>query len=112
MAKQDFSKISEQFSKAAGTGRRGQGEITAEEKAEREATGRTQGRKGCQKPVKRLNFAMTPENHDFVMILSKASGKNMTDVTNSIITKYRAEHPELQAEAQKFVDIVNGHDWA
>lgn len=78
-----------------------------EEKAEREATGATQGRKGCKKPGKRLNLLLSPENHEFIDIMSRATGRNMTEMINDIITAYRDEHPEFMEKAAGFLDFVN-----
>lgn len=62
-----------------------------EEIAERMATLRTQGRKGCR--AVRINMAFTPENHEFIKRVARASGQTMTEFTNRIVEIYRREHP-------------------
>lgn len=73
-----------------------------EEAAERAAQLRTQGRKGCK--ATRINMAFTPDNHEFVKIMSRITGKSMTEFTNYVIERYRTEHPEIFEQAK---DIIN-----
>ena len=89
------------------TSKKEQKPVTPEEKAEREATGATQGRKGCKKPGKRLNLLLSPDNHEFVEIMARATGRSMTDLINDILTAYRNEHPEFLEKAESFLDFVN-----
>lgn len=107
--KKDFSTISTgrvQSVIEQATGKRGQ-QATAspEEQAERAAELRTQGRKGCKAP--RINLAFTTENHEFVKVMAKASGRTMTTMVNDIITAYRNEHPEFMEQAHNFLDYIN-----
>ena len=84
------------------TGRRGQQPaVTPEEAEERAATLRTQGRKGCK--AVRINMAFTPENHEFIKILSKVTGHTMTEFTNLVIEQYRTEHPETYNQAKSIL---------
>ena len=88
------------------TSRKGQqGEASPQEKAERASKLKTQGRKGCK--ATRINMAFSPENHEFIAVMSKASGKTMTEFTNLVIAAYRREHPEIMAQAQAFLDTIN-----
>jgi len=75
--------------------------VTPEEKAEREATGRTQGRKGCR--AVRINMAFWTDNHDFIKTMARLSGKTMTEYTNLVIAKYREEHPEIYERAKALI---------
>lgn len=85
-----------------GASRKGQQqEVTPEEKAEREATGRTQGRKGCK--ATRINMAFWSENHDFIKTMARISGKTMTEYTNLVIQKYREEHPDIYERAKSLI---------
>ena len=89
-----------------GTSRKGQqGTASPQEAAERAAELKTQGRKGCK--AIRINMAFTPENHSFIKIMAKASGRTMTEFTNLVIAAYQREHPEILAEAQSFLDKIN-----
>ena len=109
MAK-DFKSIktSDVYSSVSrGINRQGQQEEAspAEQRARR-AELATQGRKGCK--AYRINMAFTPENHDFIKILSKASGRTMTQYVNELIASYRAEHPEHYEKARQFIIEIGG----
>ncbi len=77
--------------------------VTSEqEKAERRATGRTQGRTGCK--MSRINFALTVENNEYVRKMSKARGENMTEFINHCIEKHREEHAE---DYERFMEFIS-----
>lgn len=82
-----------------------QGKASPQEAAERAANLKTQGRKGCK--AIRINMAFTPKNYEFIKILSRASGRTMTEFANLVIAAYRREHPEILGEAQSFLDKIN-----
>lgn len=82
-----------------------QGTASPQEQAERQAELKTQGRKGCK--AIRINMAFTPENHEFIAVMAKASGRSMTEFANLVIAAYRREHPEIMAQAQAFLDTIN-----
>ena len=107
--KKDFSKMDTgNVYKAIeqGTSKKGQqGTASPEEAAARAAEMRTQGRKGCKGT--RINMIFTPDNHDFLKVMAKASGRTMTQMCNLIITAYRDEHPEFMEKAQSFIDFLN-----
>lgn len=108
-AKKDFSgvntgRVYEAIEK--GTSKKGQqGTASPQERAERLKEMKTQGRKGCK--ASRINLAFSPDNYEFIKVLSKASGRNMTEFTNAIIAAYRNEHPELLEQARGFLDVIN-----
>ena len=82
-----------------------QGTASPKEAAERAAELKTQGRKGCK--ATRINMAFTPDNHEFIKIMAKASGKTMTEFTNCVISAYRQEHPDLLGQAKGFLEEIN-----
>jgi uncharacterized protein (DUF1778 family) len=82
-----------------------QGTASPQEAAERREALQTQGRKGCK--AIRINMAFTPDNHEFIKVMAKASGKTMTEFTNLVVAAYRREHPEIMAQAQAFLDTIN-----
>ncbi len=86
-----------------------QGTAGEAEQAQRAAEMRTQGRKGCK--AVRINMALSTENHEFVKLLSKASGQTMTNLVNSIVAAYRKEHPELTRKAKEYIDFINDQKW-
>ena len=109
MAKKDFSgigtgRVSAGIEKSIGN-KGQQAAADPEEQAARAELLRTQGRKGCK--AVRINMPFTPENHQFIKIMSRASGKTMTVITNNIIAAYRKEHPEYLAKAQDFLEEIN-----
>ena len=79
-----------------------QAEATPEEAQARASNLKTQGRKGCK--ATRINMAFTPENHEFVKVMSRLTGKTMTEFTNHVIEKYREEHPEVYEKAKAIID--------
>lgn len=107
--KKDFSAINtgrvyESIETATST-RGQQGTASPQEQEERAEALRTQGRKGCK--AIRINMAFTPDNHEFITVMAKASGRSMTEFTNLVIAAYRREHPEIMAQAQAFLDTIN-----
>jgi hypothetical protein len=85
------------------TSRRGQQPaITQQEAEQRAAEMRTQGRAGAKMP--RINMAFTPENHQFIKIMSTIRGESMTQFVNFIFDQYREEHPEIYQDAKAIID--------
>lgn len=85
------------------TSRKGQqGTASPQEAQERAAELRTQGRKGCK--ATRINMAFTPENHEFIKVMARLTGKTMTEFANLVVERYRTEHPELYEQAKAIID--------
>ena len=88
------------------TSRRGQqGTASPQEQQERADNLQTQGRKGCK--AIRINMAFTPDNHEFIKVMAKASGHTMTEFANLVIAAYRREHPEIMEKANDFLATIN-----
>lgn len=84
------------------TSRKGQqGTVSPQEAAERASKLKTQGRKGCK--AIRINMAFTPENHDFIKVMAKISGKTMTEFANYAVEQYRLEHSEIYEQAKALI---------
>lgn len=81
-----------------------QGKASPEEIAARQSALKTQGRKGCK--AIRINMAFSPENREYLRIMGRVTGKSMTEFCNWIIDQYRAEHPELYADALSLIERV------
>ena len=81
-----------------------QGTASPQERAERAASLKTQGRKGCK--AVRINMAFTPENHEFIKVMARASGRTMTEFTNLVVAAYRSEHPEMMEQAEAFLNTI------
>lgn len=109
MAAKDFTEMNtgRVFSalETATSTKRQQAAASPKEQAERMARMKTQGRKGCK--AVRINLAFTPDNHEFIRTMAKATGKTMTEFANLVISAYRAEHPELMEKANDFLATVN-----
>jgi hypothetical protein len=85
------------------TSRKGQqGTASPQEAQERAAELRTQGHKGCK--ATRINMAFTPENHEFIKVMARLTGKTMTEFANLVVERYRNEHPELYEQAKAIID--------
>lgn len=80
-----------------------QGTATPQEAAERAAELRTQGRKGCK--AVRINMAFTPDNYDYIKVMSKIRGESMTEFVNYAIEKYRNDHSELYDLAKALIKL-------
>lgn len=91
---------------ATATSKKGQqGTASPQEITERMDALQTQGRKGCK--AIRINMAFSPENHQFIKVMAKASGRTMTEFTNLVVSAYRREHPEIMAQANAFLETIN-----
>lgn len=85
-----------------------QGSASPQEAAERKAKMKTQGRKGAK--MARINMAFTPENHEFIRIMAKATGMTITQFTNMVFQKYREEHQDLYEKAKQLREQVGSFD--
>lgn len=117
MAKKDFTeitaiptgKVNKLIAQATDTPAPSKGRqttATPEEAAERAAELRTQGRKGCR--AVRINMALTPQNHLWIKLLARATGRTQTEIVNAAIEAHRKEHPELLEQAQHTLDVISG----
>lgn len=106
MAKKDFTNLNTgrvYKSIETATSRKGQqGTASPQEAAERASNLKTQGRKGCK--AIRINMAFTPENHEYIKVMAKVTGKTMTEFANLAIERYRTEHPDLYEQAKAIID--------
>lgn len=108
MAKKDFTgmqtgRVYEELEEATSGNR--QTDATEKEFLMRSAELRTQGRQGCKAP--RINMAFTVDNYEFIRVMSKATGRTMTQFVNLVIAAYRKEHPDILAQARGFLETVN-----
>lgn len=114
MAKKDFSQINTgrervqaELETATEERKPGQqGTAGPDEQKERIDSMRTSGRKGCHAP--RINLAFSGPNYDFVKVMSRIKGQNLTQYVNSLIDAYRAEHPEIYEKAQALIAEAEG----
>lgn len=106
MAKKDFGAMNTgrvYNALETSTSRKGQqGKASPQEAAERASNLKTQGRKGCK--ATRINMAFTPENHEYIKVMAKVTGKTMTEFANLAIERYRNEHPDLYEKAKAIID--------
>lgn len=78
-----------------------QGKATPQEAKERASKLKTQGRKGCK--ATRINMAFTPENHEYIKVMARLTGKTMTEYANLCIEQHRQQHPELYEQAKTII---------
>lgn len=90
----------------AGTARNGQTTATPEERAARQKTGRTQGRKGAGSEH-RVNTTLSDQNYLFVSVMAKATGQSMASFINQILDVYQEDYPGTLERAQAFIDAIN-----
>lgn len=58
------------------------------------------GRKGVK--MKRINLAFTPSNYEFIKIMARVRGQNLTEFVNDILTRTREENADVYARAIEF----------
>lgn len=88
-----------------GAMKKGQHEKASPQEADRRrAELRTQGRYGAK--ALRINMAFTPENHEYIKVMSKITGKSMTEFVNYMLDTYRKDHPEVYAKAKEIIDSI------
>jgi len=87
--------------------------LTQEEKARREAEGKTQGREGCKLP--RINMAFWTDNYAYIQVMARVRGLTLTDFVNWIIQgarendqKYARIKEELSGEEVKPCPFCGG----
>lgn len=64
----------------------------------------TTGRKGVKLP--RINLAFTPELHDYITIMSRARGENLTQFVNKIIKEHMEQHIDIYKKALEFISSL------
>lgn len=86
-----------------GASRKGQqGTASPQEIEERRNELRTQGRKGAR--AIRINMAFSPQNHQFLKVMARISGKSITEFCNFVIASYREEHGEQYDQARAIIE--------
>lgn len=104
----DFSKMKTNRGKvssaiAQATARKGQqGTASPEEAKNRADQMKTQGRKGCK--AVRINMAFTPDNYEFIRVMSKLRGETQTAFVNYMIDRFASEHGAVFEDAKKLID--------
>lgn len=78
-----------------------QREADPEEKARREAEGKTQGRKGCKAP--RINLAFESEVYDYCKTMSKIRGMTLTQFCNYAIRQHMEDHGDIYSDAKELI---------
>ena len=85
-----------------GASRRGQQTTASPQEIEtRRSQLQTQGRKGAK--AVRINMAFTPENHEFLTVMAKITGKTLTGFCNFALDAYREEHGEVYEQAKQIM---------
>lgn len=63
-------------------------------------SGKTSGHKGIKLP--RINLAFTPDNYEYIAIMSRVRGETLTDFVNAVLRKHREEHGDVYERAIEF----------
>ncbi len=75
-------------------------EPTAEEIQLAREQSRTRGRKGVK--MLRVNMAFTPETHDYIRTMARASGLTITQFTELVFQKSREQNAALYEQAKSY----------
>ena len=65
---------------------------------------RTSGRKGLKMP--RINVAFYPENYEFIRVMSRVRGENLTEFINVLIKKAMEENRDIYEQAIAFKNSI------
>ena len=63
---------------------------------------KTQGHKGLKLP--RINMAFTPDNYNYLKVMSRARGETLTEFCNFVLTQSLNANRDLYEEAQVLVE--------
>jgi len=139
MAKKDFSQVetgrvydaiaeataeaaepaAEQDAQEVKQKRRARKTYTDEEKRELIENMTTAGRKGVKMPRvnlklegtdSRMNVACTATNYEYVQIMSRVCGMNLTQFINKALTEHRQDHIDLYEKALEFRRALDNID--
>ena len=80
-----------------------------EEIAQRQAEGRTRGKKGCHK----VNFtiALNPQNHEYLKLMSKMTGKTAGEFVDYLLQAHRAQNEEVAEELTRLNALIKDNEW-
>lgn len=87
-----------------GTTTKGQTTASPEEAHERAEALRTSGRKGAK--AKRINLAFTDTNYDYIRVVSRIYGEDMTHFVNRCIDEYRTAHAAIYEKAKELQESL------
>ena len=106
MAKKDFSQVNDVIAQATVEQgkRKPRKEYTEQEAQEIAETMHTTGKKGIKLP--RINLAFSPSNYQYIEIMSRVRGENLTQFVNKIIAEHREQHGDLYEKAQEFINSL------
>jgi hypothetical protein len=106
MAKKDFTQVDNVIAQATVEQgkRKPRKEYTEQEAAEIAETMHTTGKKGVKLP--RINLAFSPSNYEYIQIMSRVRGENLTQFINKIIAEHKEQHMDIYEKAQEFIDSL------
>ena len=61
---------------------------------------KTAGRKGAKLP--RINLAFTPQNYEFIQIMSRVRGESLTEFVNHVLRKSMEDNADIYQKAKDF----------
>lgn len=65
---------------------------------------RTSGHKGVKLP--RINLAFAPDCYEYIQIMSRVRGENMTDFINIVIREHMRNHADMYEKAIEFRNML------
>ena len=102
MAQKDFSQVNNVIAQVTAEQgkRKPRKEYTEQEAAVIAETMQTTGKKGVKLP--RINLAFSPSNYEYIEIMSRVRGENLTQFVNKIIAEHKELHRDLYDKAIEF----------
>lgn len=110
MAKKDFTQVKtepvyDEIAEATAEDTRKDRKTYTEEEAEKfKSSLKTGGRKGLKLP--RINLALTPENYDYVKVMSSVTGATLAEFINAEIEKSLNKNRDIYEQAVTFREKI------
>ncbi len=80
-------------------------EMTEQDRQQALSEGKTQGKKGCKLP--RIHMAFTPENIDYIEVMSRLNGSTKGAFVNDLLKQHREENGEIYQKAKNLIDSMS-----
>lgn len=80
-----------------------------EEIAQRQAEGRTRGKKGCHKVS--FTVALAPQNHEYLKLMAKMTGKTAGEFLDYLLQAHKATNEEVAEELTRLNNMLKANEW-
>ncbi|MFI3255454.1 MAG: hypothetical protein R3Y63_14135 [Eubacteriales bacterium] len=79
--------------------------MTEQEKQQALSEGKTQGKRGCKLP--RIHMAFTPENIDYIEVMSRLNGTTKGAFVNDLLNQHREDNGEIYQKAKNLITSMS-----